>query len=52
MNGKCDEALERLRPLKELSPPPSQAGVLRGVCRAAKQMWPEAIEEFRWAEGE
>jgi serine/threonine-protein kinase len=49
-NGRCDEALERLLPLKSLSRPPSVAGVLRGQCYAAKQMWPEAIAEFSWAD--
>ena len=48
-NGRCDEALERLRPLKALSPPAGVAGVIRGQCYAAKRMWPEAVAEFRWA---
>jgi TolB-like protein len=48
-NGRCDEALQRLLPLKELHRPPGVAGVIRGQCYAAKQMWPEAIEEFRWS---
>lgn len=48
-NGRCDEALERLLPLKSLSPPAGVAGVIRGQCFAAKQMWAEAIAEFRWA---
>ena len=48
-NGRCDEALERLQPLKALSPPAGVAGVIRGQCYAVKQMWPEAIAEFRWA---
>ena len=49
MNGRCDEAIERLRPLKQLTPPAGVAGVIMGECYAAKQMWPQAIEEFRWA---
>jgi serine/threonine-protein kinase len=49
MNGRCDEAIERLEPLKALSPPARVAGVIRGVCYAAKQMWPEAIAEFHWS---
>jgi len=49
MNGRCDEALELLRPLKSLSPPAGVAGVIRGQCYATKQMWPEAIAEYRWA---
>lgn len=49
MNGRCDEALELLRPLKSVSPPAGVAGVIAGQCYAAKQMWPEAIAEFRWA---
>jgi tetratricopeptide (TPR) repeat protein len=50
-NGRCDEALTLLRPLKELNPPAAVAGVIRGQCYARKQMWPEAIAELRWAEG-
>ena len=49
MNGRCDETLELLRPLKELTPPAGVAGVIRGQCYVLKQMWPEAIAEFRWA---
>jgi serine/threonine-protein kinase len=49
MNGRCDEALELLRPLKALTPPAGVAGVIRGQCYARKQMWPEAIAELRWA---
>jgi serine/threonine-protein kinase len=48
-NGRCDEALTLLRPLKELKPPAVVAGVIRGQCFARKQMWPEAIAELRWA---
>lgn len=49
VNGRCDEALRRLLPLKTLSPPRSVAGVIRGQCYAQKEMWREAIAEFRWA---
>ncbi len=49
MNGRCDEALERLRPLKALTPPAGVAGVIMGQCYGARQMWPQAIAEFRWA---
>ena len=49
MNGRCDEALDRLAPLKSLTPPARVAGVIRGQCFAAKRMWPEAIAELRWA---
>lgn len=49
INGRCDEAIDRLRPLKALSPPAGVAGVIIGQCYAAKHMWPEAIAEFRWA---
>jgi serine/threonine-protein kinase len=49
MNGRCDEALELLRPLKALTPPAGVAGVVRGQCYARKRMWPEAIAELRWA---
>jgi len=48
-NGRCDEALTLLRPLKDLHPPAAVAGVIRGQCYASKQMWPEAISELRWA---
>lgn len=48
MNGRCDEALELLRPLKALTPPAGVAGVISGQCYAAKQRWPEAIAEYRW----
>lgn len=51
MNGQCDEALERLRPLKRLTPPAGVAGVISGQCYASMMMWPEAIAEFRWAMG-
>ena len=50
VNGRCDEALDLLRPLKELSPPVGFAGIIGGQCHAMKRMWPEAIAEFRWAE--
>jgi serine/threonine-protein kinase len=49
MNGRCEEALARLLPLKSLSPPAGVAGIIRGQCYAALHMWPEAIAEFRWA---
>lgn len=49
MNGRCDEAIERLRPLQAVSAPGNIAGVITGQCYAAKQMWPEAIAEFQWA---
>ncbi len=48
-NGRCDEALDLLRPLKELHPPAGVAGIIRAQCFATKQMWPEAIAELRWA---
>ncbi|MGH7572458.1 MAG: tetratricopeptide repeat protein [Gemmatimonadota bacterium] len=50
VNGRCDEALDQLRPLKELSPPVGYAGLIGGQCYAMQRMWPEAIAEFRWAE--
>ena len=49
MNGGCDEALERLRPLKALVPAAGVAGVIGGQCYASQAKWPEAIAEFRWA---
>jgi serine/threonine-protein kinase len=48
-NGRCEEALEQLRPLKALSPPAGVAGIVAGQCYASRQMWPEAIAEFQWA---
>jgi serine/threonine-protein kinase len=49
MNGRCDEALELLRPLKSLSPPAGVAGIISGQCYASMRRWPEAIAEYRWA---
>jgi TolB-like protein/DNA-binding SARP family transcriptional activator/Flp pilus assembly protein TadD len=49
MNGRCDETLELLHPLKSLGRPAGVAAVILGICYAKKEMWPEAIEEFRWA---
>jgi eukaryotic-like serine/threonine-protein kinase len=49
MNKRCDESLNILAPLKELSPPAGVAGVIAGQCYAYKKMWPEAIAEFRWS---
>jgi serine/threonine-protein kinase len=49
MNGRCDEAVERLLPLKRLPPPAAVAGVVRGQCFAAQGRWNEAIGEYRWA---
>jgi tetratricopeptide (TPR) repeat protein len=49
INGRCDEAIDRLRPLQAVSAPGNIAGVITGQCYAAKEMWPEAIAEFRWA---
>jgi len=49
MNGRCDESLELLRPLKSLTPPAGVAGIISGQCYASKQMWPEAIAEYQWA---
>ena len=49
MNGGCDEALERLRPLKAMIPTPGVVGVIGGQCYASQGKWPEAIAEFRWA---
>lgn len=48
-NGRCDEALEMLLPLKSLTPPSAVAGVVRGQCFAVKGMWPEAMAEYRWS---
>lgn len=49
MNGRCEEALELLRPLKSLTPPAGVSGIISGQCYASKQMWPEAIAEYQWA---
>ncbi len=49
-NGRCDEALTLLRPLKDLKPPAAVAGVIRGLCYARTQSWPEALAELRWAQ--
>lgn len=50
-NGRCEESLDQLLPLKTLSPPAGVAGLIRGQCYASRQMWQEAIAEFRWAVG-
>lgn len=49
MNGRCDEALQLLKPLKSLSPPAGVAGIISGQCYESKEMWPEAIAEYQWA---
>jgi serine/threonine-protein kinase len=49
MNRRCDESLRILAPLKSLKPPAVIAGTISGQCFAYKKMWPQAIEEFRWA---
>lgn len=49
MNGRCDETIELLRPLKSLTPPARVAGVIMGQCYITKGMWPEAIAELRWS---
>ena len=49
-NGRCDEALQLLLPLKALNPPAAVAGVIRGQCYAVKKMWPDALSELRWAD--
>jgi tetratricopeptide (TPR) repeat protein len=48
-NGRCEEAIQVLRPLKTLSPPAAVAGVVSGQCYASMGMWPEAIAELSWA---
>ncbi|HSJ62556.1 MAG TPA: protein kinase [Gemmatimonadaceae bacterium] len=48
-NGRCDEAIELLRPLKSLTPPAGGAGVIMGQCYITLGMWPEALEELRWS---
>jgi serine/threonine-protein kinase len=48
-NGRCEEALDQLRPLKTLSPPATVAGVISGQCYASREMWSEAIAEFQWS---
>ncbi|HSG49218.1 MAG TPA: protein kinase [Longimicrobiales bacterium] len=50
MNGRCEESLESLAALKELSPPAGVAGLIRGQCYSSRGMWREAIDEFRWAD--
>lgn len=49
MNSRCDETLELLRPLKDLTPPAQVAGVIRGQCYIRQEKWAEAMDEFRWA---
>jgi predicted Zn-dependent protease len=48
-NGRCDQAIEQLRPLRSLTPRVGVAGVIAGQCYAAREMWREALAEFQWA---
>jgi eukaryotic-like serine/threonine-protein kinase len=47
-NGRCEEAVALLQPLKSLAPPYAPAGVITGLCHAQRQRWPQAVAEFRW----
>jgi TolB-like protein/Flp pilus assembly protein TadD len=47
-NGRCDEAIELLRPLKSLTPPAGIAGVITGQCYITLGRWREAVAELRW----
>jgi serine/threonine-protein kinase len=49
MNDRCDETIRLLKPLESLTPPAAVAGVIVGQCYIRKQMWSDAIAEFRWA---
>jgi tetratricopeptide (TPR) repeat protein len=49
MNGRCDEALEVLKPLKSLTPPAAVAGIVSGQCYETMGKWSEAIAEYQWA---
>jgi serine/threonine-protein kinase len=49
MNGRCDEALKVLKPLKSLTPPAAVAGIVSGQCYEAMGKWSEAIAEYQWA---
>jgi serine/threonine-protein kinase len=49
MNGRCDEALKILKPLKTLTPPAAVAGIIAGQCYETMGKWPEAIAEYQWA---
>jgi tetratricopeptide (TPR) repeat protein len=49
MNNRCDETIRLLKPLESLTPPAGVAGVIIGQCYIRKEMWREAIAEFRWA---
>jgi tetratricopeptide (TPR) repeat protein len=44
-NGRYDEALAQLAPLRSLQPPLLRAGSIATECYAAKGMWPDAIAE-------
>ena len=50
MNGRCDEAIELLRPMKALTPPSVVAGVVIGQCHAIAGRWEDAAAELRWAD--
>jgi tetratricopeptide (TPR) repeat protein len=49
MNGRCDEAVELLKPLKSLTPPAGVAGIISGQCYESLEKWPQAIAEYQWA---
>jgi tetratricopeptide (TPR) repeat protein len=49
-NGRCNESLKLLAPLKALTPPAAVSGIIAGMCYVQKAMWPEAIKEFQWSE--
>jgi TolB-like protein/DNA-binding SARP family transcriptional activator/Flp pilus assembly protein TadD len=46
-NGRCDEALTALAPLRSLQPPLLRASGFAAECYANKGMWAEAITEAR-----
>ncbi|MGI8620146.1 MAG: protein kinase domain-containing protein, partial [Gemmatimonadaceae bacterium] len=48
-NGRCNEAIELLRPLKSLTPPAGVVDVIMGQCYITLGMWPEALAELRWS---
>jgi eukaryotic-like serine/threonine-protein kinase len=47
-NGRCEEAIALLQPLKSLEPPFAPARLITGLCHAQKQQWPQAVADFRW----
>jgi tetratricopeptide (TPR) repeat protein len=47
VNGRCSEALELLKRLMYLQPPPARAAGIAAQCYAQRQQWQQAIAELQ-----